>query len=205
MKSLSSLLRRAVEEFGRIYRSRIVRHQKVDSWYQEMSNRLRFYHTAAYLLGARIPPRDLTPEDRQRIDSRVSSQLAFLRRFMADLRGGRYESSPGGGQARAQLYAAALRASWWEGKTRGLPLPAQPGDGTTQCISRCNCSWEIHHLGGDDYDCYWRLGSSDASCQTCIARSRRWNPLRIRNGRVQVTNVHLMGFDSVLDGWEGVW
>ena len=66
----------------------------------------------------------------------------------------------------------------------GLPLPAMPRDGTSQCLSNCGCAWEIAELDGDgNYDCTWQLGKTE-NCQTCRQRAADWSPLQIRDGRL---------------------
>ena len=67
-----------------------------------------------------------------------------------------------------------------------LPLPAMPGDGTSQCLTRCRCSWDITKLEGDgNYDCTWVMSDAE-HCQTCRQRATDWAPLRVREGIVQL-------------------
>lgn len=70
-------------------------------------------------------------------------------------------------------------------------MPAQPGDGTTQCYTNCQCSWQFVpvNAGRGDYDAYWRLGAAD-HCDTCIARAAQWAPLQIRGGNVSPGQVN---------------
>jgi hypothetical protein len=85
-------------------------------------------------------------------------------------------------RARADMYAKSIKAPYWRGKTRMIPLPAMPAEGT-QCRTNCGCSWDIRTVNEEqgDYDCYWTRGKDD-SCQTCIQRERDWSPLRVRGG-----------------------
>lgn len=113
----------------------------------------------------------------------IATQLHFLRGFEAVVEAADiYER---GWNARAAMYAQSVGAPYWAGKTKLLPLPALPKDGTTQCRTNCGCAWEIVELAGDgNYDCYWRRAKND-SCGTCLAREAAWSPLQIRGGRVQ--------------------
>lgn len=113
----------------------------------------------------------------------IATQLHFLRGFEAVVEAADvYER---GWNARAAMYAQSVGAPYWAGKTRLLPLPALPKDGTTQCRTNCGCAWEIVELAGDgNYDCYWRRAKDD-SCGTCLAREAAWSPLQIRDGRIQ--------------------
>lgn len=187
----SPVLERLLQEFRQIlsdlYQSLIVDSFDPDQWYSKMIEAIRDMYTRAFLGGS--GKSDLSSDtDRDRIESRVLGQLTFLDRFLSDIRSGRYQTAPALGRSRASMYAESAKALWWEGKTSHLPvpLPAMPGDGTTQCITRCKCQWEIVPLGEENYDCYWRLGPNEDHCQTCLARSRRWSPLRIRDGTLMI-------------------
>lgn len=152
---------------------------QVDAWHDEMARLLRRYTLAAYVSGngsADHVPREV-------VDGLTSAQLDFLRAFKDDIQAAP-EWKPAFA-ARAQMYAESIKAPWWAAKTRAWPLPALPGDGTTQCLTRCGCAWEIDELDGDgNANAYWRRAKDD-SCQTCIERERQWSPLRIRDGAVQ--------------------
>lgn len=65
-----------------------------------------------------------------------------------------------------------------------VAVPAMPKQGTN-CGDACTCLWEIHvlNLKRRDYNCYWVKGKND-NCDTCIVRSQRWSPIRIRKGEV---------------------
>lgn len=113
----------------------------------------------------------------------IATQLHFLRGFQAVVEAA--DTFERGWNARAALYAQSVGAPYWAGRTRLLPLPALPKDGTTICKTNCGCSWEIVELDGEgNYDCYWRRAKDD-SCGTCLAREVAWSPLAIRDGRVQ--------------------
>lgn len=151
---------------------------QADAWYDEVARQLRRYTTAAYLSGAggTTPPRDL-------IDGIIKAQLDYLAAFRDEIAAA--EEWKPGWSSRAQMYAESIKAPWWSGKTRGYPLPAMPGDGTTQCLTNCGCAWEIEELAGDgNADAYWRRAKDD-SCQTCVEREQQWSPLQIRDGVLQ--------------------
>lgn len=150
--------------------------------YQEiMSELLTRYHTAAYLVGADAD--DISPAARRRIIDGVASQLAFLERFVTEIQGA--EEFEAGWQSRARSYAESIKEPYWTGRTKLLPLPAQPGDGTTQCLTQCRCSWDIRKTGNDSYRCKWVRGVTD-SCQTCIQRESEWSSLMVIDGELQL-------------------
>lgn len=114
----------------------------------------------------------------------VDRQKGFLEGFAKAFEEGRYKDREKVAQHRAEMYADATIGTWWMGHTRGWPLPAWPGDGTTQCKTRCRCSWDIRQLGGEgNADAHWLLGNVD-HCQTCEQRAEEWAPIRIRDGEL---------------------
>jgi len=150
---------------------------QADAWYDEVARQLKRYTTAAYLSGAggAVPAKGM-------IDGIIKAQLEYLAAFRDEIKVS--DAWKPGWQARAQMYADSIKNPWWSGKTRGYPLPAMPGDGTTQCLTRCGCAWEIDELEGDgNADAYWRRAKDD-SCQTCVEREQQWAPLKIRDGEL---------------------
>lgn len=153
---------------------------RLDDWYDEISRQIRRYTLAAYLAGnggtAPTGPAD------QQIADAIKAQQQFLTAFREEIRAS--DEWKAAWNSRAAMYAQSIKASYWNAKTRGWPLPAQPGDGTTICLTNCGCAWEIDELEGDgNADAYWRR-SKDDSCQTCLEREAQWSPLKIRSGEV---------------------
>lgn len=154
----------------------------VGEWEQRVLQLIEQAHTDAYVAGGG----PLDKNGRSVIEDAVNEQRSFLRQFAQEigesLAKGTYLSA---WLSRSAMYGLSARASYWRAQTRGIPLPALPGDGTTQCLTRCRCSWDIERLEGDgNADAYWKRHTDD-SCQTCIARASRWSPVRIRNGELQ--------------------
>jgi len=150
---------------------------QADAWYNEVARQLKRYTLAAYVSGAggAAPPQAL-------LDGIIKAQLEYLAAFRDEIKA-TAEWKPGW-KSRASMYADSIKNPWWSGRTKGYPLPAMPGDGTTQCLTRCGCAWEIDELEGDgNADAYWRRAKED-SCQTCIEREAQWSPLKIRDGEL---------------------
>lgn len=180
-KLISDLLDAVVDITGELEMSL----DYVVEWQNEMERLLTRYHTAAYMAGQGSAI--LAADDMARIAQIVAAQIAFLDNFVAVIQDS--DTFERGWKARAAMYAEAVSGSYWRGKVRMLPAPAVPGDGTTQCKSRCRCWLEQVEIDGDkgDWDLYWRLGPVKTShCQTCLQRAADWNPLRIRNGELVV-------------------
>lgn len=153
----------------------------VAEWRKDFSDALAKYHTAAMSVGqgGGAPEGDA----RRWLVQHVASQIKFLKNFATEIQDN--DTFKMGWNARAAMYAQGIGASYWKGKTRMLPLPAMPKDGTTQCKTNCGCSWDIEELDGDgNYDCTWKLGKSE-NCQTCATRAHDWAPLKIRDGQLQ--------------------
>lgn len=148
-------------------------------WQARMEEILAQYETAGFMVGQ--VSTDIAPGAVDLVVDQLLSQLSFLAGFADDI-----DSSGDGSSAdipaRARSYSGATAAAYWSGATQDLPLPALPGDGTTQCLSNCKCAWRIETLDtqAGNFDAYWERHVSD-SCQTCVEREKQWNPLQIRD------------------------
>lgn len=162
----------------------------VSEWRQSMIRLLARYHAAAMMagLGTEILPGGAL----DLLEAHIARQRPFLDNFATVIRA-TGEFNPAW-LVRAGMYANSAAASYWEGSVyrqagRFLPLPAMPGDGTSQCLTNDRCEWRIETVDADrgDYDAKWVLDLNvTRHCQTCLERSERWNPLRIRNGEVSL-------------------
>lgn len=154
----------------------------VAAWQQEVSRQLARYHAAAMLAGAGVET--LTPAMTTAVTTDLATQLRFLGKFAIEVQGG--DQWQAGWNARAQMYAESIKAPYWRGAVKMLSLPAMPGDGTSTCLTRCRCAWDVNELEGDgNYDCTWLLSAAE-DCQVCKQRALDWAPLRVRDGVVQV-------------------
>ncbi len=153
---------------------------RVDDWQAELERQLMRYYTAAYLAGA--GETELDDRGRRAIMDGMRGQIGFLNEFAVEMK--QAAAWKNSWNARAKMYAKSIVSPYWRGKTKILPLPAMPAEGT-QCKTNCKCKWDIVVVNekAGDYDAYWRLGDAD-HCQTCIQRAQDWNPLRIRAGHV---------------------
>lgn len=150
------------------------------AWRDQVAQQLTRYALAAYMAGS---GGELGPAGQAQVKQAVEFQIRFLDRFRLEMQSA--AAWQRGWEARAASYANSVKAPYWRGQTRMLPLPAMPAEGT-QCRGNCGCSWEIVVVdeARGDYDCYWKRGKGD-SCQTCVVRSAEWGPLRIRGGEIQ--------------------
>ena len=136
---------------------------------QQMSRMLVRGSLVAALLGAEEA--GLTPETRDIARKHVEAQLSFLRGFVFEVvSAAEFEK---GWAARAAMYAESIKTPYWQSRTRMLPLPAMPAQGT-QCHTRCGCSWSVEEFA-DRWEATWVRGKGD-SCQTCVQRAAEWAP-----------------------------
>src|SRR5438132_7100586 len=119
------------------------------------------------MLGQGAP--DLDDDARQRILRTVTDQVGYLNKWMdeVDAADGAFSEA---WRARGAMYGDGIGQSYWAGATQEDDLPAMPGDGSTQCLSRCGCGWEQRADGW-----YWVRGKAD-SCPDCVQREQEWAP-----------------------------
>lgn len=124
---------------------------------------------------------NMTQSDWGKIGAMLKQQYGqgkYLEGFMNQIAEGKLSEAQI--TARLQMYLNSANEALWKGITKGLPvdLPAYPGDGSTQCLTNCQCNWDVIEVEGG-YDCYWRLGIAE-HCPDCVERADKWNPYRIR-------------------------
>ena len=151
-------------------------------WQAEFERFLVRYHEAAYMAGQGTTR--MSSIDLRNVKFYVGSQLEFLDNFRLVIQSA--EEFMNGWISRAEMYAGGIKKPYWKARTKVLPLPAMPAEGT-QCMDNCGCAWEIEVLdeGTGDYDAYWRLGKRD-NCQTCLERAFQWSPLEIRGSELLI-------------------
>ena len=162
-------------------------------WQAEMELLLGRYHLATFLKGAGL--KKVSENQMKYIMNVLAEQFEYLDNFVktmaADIKAllalPEEERPPlktilEKYQTRAGMYGRSATQEYWTGVTGGVPLPAMPGDGSSQCLTSCKCNWYIEPINAKngDFDAYWRMGDAE-HCQTCQVRAADWNPLRIRN------------------------
>lgn len=155
--------------------------EAIEEWGNKFAEAIALYHQSAAVVGNNGEP--LTEEQSLKIGDTVATQIQYLTDFALRIRTDKdFDRSQ---LVRADMYANATRQSLFQAVTKFLPLPAMPAEGTL-CYTNCKCGWRIETIdeANEDYDCYWERSAND-SCPTCVARARRWNPLRIRGGIIE--------------------
>lgn len=109
-----------------------------------------------------VMPKGLSKIERAELKARVSEQLKYYDRFVAQAG----EMSDAAIAARAQMYAGAVRGTYYGARYPGLNQ--YPGDGSTKCLTNCLCS-----LDERDDGIHWVLdgGEHCDDCETMAANS----------------------------------
>ncbi len=131
----------------------------VDEFQAGVAQDLLVFHTSAYLAG--LDSDTLDEAGKQAVVATVQDQVDYLNAFADQIeQGGLSDAAI---DARLLSYGGALNASWWQGATDGADLPFQPGDGGTECLGNCRCTWEQDGSG-------WQWVAEPDACTGCLDR-----------------------------------
>lgn len=147
------------------------------AWLKAMRDETKSAYITQYLL-AYGGKNNMTPREWGRLGGLLKSQYAYLNRMKDRIDSGLYSEAQIANYSK--MYIAASGRAFEIAKTRqtGIEsLPQYPGDGQTQCLTNCRCSWRIVNRG-DAWECYWTLGDAE-HCPDCEEAARRFNPLVI--------------------------
>lgn len=162
----------------------------VPEWIDLMVEVLTIHHLAAWMSGSgNLEPSDTELE---RLIDFIADEINYLARMQEDLLD---EDDgielPGEYRRRADLYARAVRVSYFDGVAAfyGISLPVYPGE-RSRCLRNCNCTWVIEEVDASlgNYNATWILGIAD-HCPQCEQRALGFNPLRITAGLYDGTQV----------------
>jgi hypothetical protein len=143
------------------------------------SIRLSFIHQA--IAGTKdADERELTQADLQRIEGKIAEQYQYLDGFMDKIEaavqkdGASLEFIAN----QASMYAGSSEQEYWQQATN-VDLPHTPRDGSTRCLSNCQCSVRLECVRDDKgkviaVNAYWETEANP--CPDCEARGSEWNP-----------------------------
>lgn len=151
-------------------------------WQTIIRQELKDAYIQEYLLG-KGGLEQMAAADWGSVGGMLSDQYRYLDDFAAEVANGNLTAEQI--QARTEMYLESATEAYERGNARawGIPtdkLPALPGDGTSQCLTRCRCAWEFEELE-DGWNCYWRVDPDAESCPDCLERAGAWNPYFIPN------------------------
>jgi len=147
------------------------------SWVFGMRGEIKKTYINQYLL-AKGGRQNMTQADWGRLGGMLKNQYGYLDKFAQDINAGKMTEAQI--KARSQLYINSGRQAYERGRVAalGMPsLPAYPGDGSTQCLTNCQCHWEITEAE-TEWLAYWTLGAAE-HCPDCVQRAQDWAPYRM--------------------------
>ena len=174
-------------------------------WQAEMELLLGRYHLATFLKGAGL--KKVSENQMKYIMNVLAEQFEYLDNFTktmaADIKAlllipekerPSLKTVLEKYRTRAGMYGRSATQEYWTGVTGGVPLPAMPGDGTSQCLTNCRCAWEIVPIDQKkgDFDAFWIMDEAAENCQTCQVRATDWNPLRIRDWEYRLPSQRIL-------------
>ena len=129
-------------------------------WHNAVAAELFAHHLAAYADAAGIDVDD--PKALAAAKKIVGAQVEYLGKFTDQVEQGKYDDTPDALRARLDMYAGAIRGTYYQGKYPSLDQV--PGDGQTRCMTNCKCGLEERDDG-----IHWIIDEAAENCPDCIA------------------------------------
>lgn len=150
-------------------------------WTAEFKQVMRTTYKDEYALavGGR---NNMTQRDYGYIGADLRKQYQHLYRFADQIEEGKL--TEGQIRMRSRMYVDSATQAFERGHAVSMgapPLPAYPGDGSTQCRSNCKCHWDLTKTE-THWEATWKLGLAE-HCPDCVDRSIKWAPLIEAGGR----------------------
>lgn len=153
----------------------------VGTWQQGMRDAIKAIFGAQYVFG-RGGLKAMQPKDWAAVGELVSQQYDFLDGFVADVKSGKLSQPQI--RVRVQLYVGSAVQAHEAGKAAALDveLPAQPGDGSSECMANDRCTWHLRRRKDGKVEATWVADLDERTCKTCRKRAKDWNPLVLTPG-----------------------
>lgn len=146
----------------------------VRQWERAMERAISTAHTATYIaataqrLGVApdsplISRQRLSRAERKDIDEAVAQQVAYLKRFVAELNG----LSEAAILARAKMYGSSITPFYYRQRWGGWVIPDRLLPGRQTCLTNCRCEVEVQDNGDGTGTLVRRLGAGEGSCSEC--------------------------------------
>lgn len=154
----------------------------VGAWEREMRDAIKLIFGAQYVFG-RGGLNAMQAADWLLLGELVKQQHQFLRDFADDVVAGKL-SAPRL-RVRASLYVGSSVQAHEAGKSAawGVELPAQPADGSSECLANDRCSWHLRRRSDGNVEATWVADLDERTCKTCRKRAKDWNPLILVPGQ----------------------
>lgn len=150
--------------------------QDVGGWERAMRGAIKAVFGAQYVFG-RGGLNAMQPADWDRLGDLVEQQYGFLGQFADDVAAGKLTAPRI--RIRAELYVGSSVQAHEAGKAAALDveLPAQPGDGSSECLANDRCAWHLRRRKDGAVEATWVADLDERTCKTCKKRAKDWNPL----------------------------
>lgn len=157
-----------------------------EDWRDLMRQEIKDEYIRQYLLGRGGLPQ-MGAEDWGSIGGMLKEQYGWLDGLYEQVLGGELSEAQVANWAR--MYGRSAREAFERANARangGPDLPQYPGDGKTQCLTNCQCNWEIESVYEDGqlvgWNCTWVLGPVKTEhCDDCVENAEKWTPLFVAN------------------------
>lgn len=148
------------------------------TWQRDVAQIIARGHMAAWLAGTAerlgvsvdsplLSRARLSRAERAEVQKVIDGQLRYFRGFQAEMAG----MSEAQIAARVQLYAGAVRATYYQTRWGDWDLPFAPGDGGTPCLGRCRCTASVEDNGDGTGRYVYRMGATEQHCTVCPDRA----------------------------------
>lgn len=159
----------------------------IGAWEREARESIKLIFGVQYVFG-RGGLNAMQPADWNRLGELVKTQHQFLRGFADDLAAAKV--SEAALRVRIQLYVGSSVQAHETGKAAALDveLPAQPGDGSSECMANDRCTWHLRRRKDGNVEATWVADLDERTCKTCRKRAKDWNPLVLTPGQPAPAN-----------------
>jgi len=161
----------------------------VGAWETSMREAIKAEYIQQYALG-RGGLQNMTQADWGSVGGMIADQYRYLDGFAGEIAAGNLSEAQIA--MRSRMYINSAREAFWRARQRakGWPvLPAYPGDGSTVCLTNCQCGWDAEMVK-DHWEATWYLGEVEHCTSSgmdaygrpmgCLERAALWNPLRLK-------------------------
>lgn len=162
----------------------------IGQWQEEMKTIIRGVHSSAAAIGGGGWD-EMTPAQWGRLGTPLREQYEWLKGFSEFVSENKETMSLKAIQARSRLYgegAGGTAVIIEAGPTLEQLLPWLPRDGSTECLVRCRCMWELDVIGtqpdgSQEVTAIWTLNPAE-HCDTCVGRDGHVETLVVPAGEV---------------------
>ena len=150
----------------------------LQQWVRGMRTALKDLHTSTAIIAKGGEVASMTQADWGWVGAKCRWQFMYLERLALVI----YQyGMPSNMVRRLQMYGDAARHTLehFIGIDQEYPpLPYEPGDGSTRCLTSCRCRWIVRRVRDSKnrligWYVTWRMSIAE-NCEDCVRRSKEW-------------------------------